>query len=48
VASISGHRDPRILFRYSHPIRQEVIDRSEAAGSRQKGEGHSGWRRRHC
>jgi integrase len=32
VASISGHRDPRMLFRYSHPIRQrvlEVIDRSD-------------------
>jgi len=32
VASISGHRDPRMLFRYSHAIRQrvlEVIDRAE-------------------
>ena len=32
VASISGHRDPRMLFRYSHPMRQrvlEVIDRSD-------------------
>jgi integrase len=30
VASISGHRDARTLFRYSHPMRQrmlEVIDR---------------------
>jgi hypothetical protein len=30
VASISGHRDPRMLFRYSHALRQrmlEVIDR---------------------
>jgi Phage integrase family len=32
VASISGDRDPRMLFRYSHSMRQrmlEVIDRSE-------------------
>jgi hypothetical protein len=32
VASISGHRDPRMLFRYSHAVRQrvlEVIDRAE-------------------
>jgi hypothetical protein len=31
VASISGHRDPRMLFRYSHSMRQrvlEVIDRA--------------------
>jgi integrase len=31
VASISGHRDPRMLFRYSHAMRQrvlEVIDRA--------------------
>jgi integrase len=32
VASISGHRDQRMLFRYSHAMRQrvlEVIDRVE-------------------
>ena len=31
VASISGHPDPRVLFRYSHPMRQrmlQVIDRA--------------------
>jgi integrase len=31
AASISGHRDPRMLFRYSHTMRQrmlEVIDRA--------------------
>jgi hypothetical protein len=35
VASISGHRDPRMLFRYSHPMRQRVlnvIDRAQARG----------------
>jgi hypothetical protein len=38
VASISGHRDPRMLFRYSHPMRQrvlEVIDRSDPSGGHQ-------------
>jgi integrase len=25
VASISGHRDMRMLFRYSHPERQRVL-----------------------
>jgi hypothetical protein len=37
VASISGHRDPRMLFRYSHAMRQrvlEVIDRVEPLDGR--------------
>lgn len=25
VASISGHRDPRMLFRYAHPMRSRVL-----------------------
>jgi integrase len=32
VASISGHRDPRMLFRYSHAMSErvlEVIDSTE-------------------
>ena len=32
VGFMSGHRDPRMLFRYSHAMRQrvlEVIDRAE-------------------
>jgi integrase len=29
VALISGHRDPRMLFRYTHPMRAEVIRKLE-------------------
>lgn len=25
VALISGHRDPRMLFRYSHPLREQIL-----------------------
>lgn len=31
VASISGHRDMRMLFRYSHPERQRVLRQLDAA-----------------
>jgi hypothetical protein len=26
VALTSGHRDPRMVFRYSHPTRQRVLE----------------------
>jgi len=36
VASISGHRDIRMLMRYAHPMRQRIIeqmDKQQAKGS---------------
>jgi hypothetical protein len=41
VASISGHRAPRMLFRYSHPTRQrmlQVIDGASPNHHSMKGE----------
>jgi integrase len=29
VALISGHRDPRMLFRYTHPVRAEILKKIE-------------------
>ena len=34
VASISGHRDIRMLMRYAHPMRQRIIEQMD------KGERH--------
>jgi integrase len=31
VALISGHRDMRMLFRYTHPTRQRILERLDAA-----------------
>jgi integrase len=35
VALISGHRDVRMLFRYTHPLRKAVLDKLDARCSRQ-------------
>jgi hypothetical protein len=29
VASISGHRDIRMLMRYTHPMRQRIIEQMD-------------------
>ncbi len=34
VALISGHRDMRMLFRYSHPMRENVLDKMDSCPSR--------------
>jgi hypothetical protein len=34
VASISGHRDIRVLMRYAHPMRQRIIEQMDKAGPR--------------
>ena len=31
VALISGHRDPRMLFRYTHPLREQIRLKIESA-----------------
>jgi integrase len=34
VASISGHRDIRMLMRYAHPMRQRIIEQMDKAEPR--------------
>ena len=31
VAHISGHKDARMLFRYSHAVRERVLEKLDAA-----------------
>lgn len=39
VGFISGHRDPRMLFRYSHAMQQRVLEVIERASSLHGGMG---------